>query len=60
MVVNMEKSFTTAPGAAKPFSREWKVESVTNRGNRKIPRIQFGGTKLDGTVYPKGRLFALR
>jgi hypothetical protein len=49
-----------APGAAKPFSREWKVESVANKGNRKIHWIQFGRTKLDGTVYPEGKLFALR
>jgi hypothetical protein len=54
MVVNIEKVSQWLRVWRNQFSREWKVDSVDNRGNCKIPVTQFGRMKLDGTIYPNG------
>ena len=42
-----------ALGVAKPFSREWTVESVDNRRNHKIPRDQFRKNETGWNSLPE-------
>ena len=42
-----------ALGVAKPFPREWMVESVDNRRNHKIPRDQFQNNETGLNSLPE-------